>query len=178
RLLKKHWTARNNLSELKRFGCTLLHGINVKDMHQDNFLKDKRFDRIIFNFPHAGHDPELREKDESLILRHRELLCDFFNSARCLLSENGEIHVNHRDDKPYAQWRIRSLAKKGGLILKELVEFQKKDYPGYHNKRGSDIKSNKTFPLGFRSFTFKFSLKSFTKVSADELSLDFSDLTI
>ncbi|PKU79346.1 uncharacterized protein At4g26485-like [Dendrobium catenatum] len=158
KLLEKHWSARIHLDELKRLGCTLLHEINVKDMHEDDFLKAKRFDRIIFNFPHSGHEIGLHERDEELILRHRELLRDFFSSARCLLSKNGEIHVSHRDDEPYTQWRIRSSANKRGLILKEMVEFQKEDYPGYHNKRGGDIKSNKTFPLGDRSFTFKFSL--------------------
>ncbi|KAH0465084.1 hypothetical protein IEQ34_005187 [Dendrobium chrysotoxum] len=155
---QQHWSASIHLDELKRLGCTLLHEINVKDMHEDDFLKAKRFDRIIFNFPHSGHEIGLHERDEELILRHRELLRDFFSSARCLLTKNGEIHVSHRDDEPYIRWKIRSSANKRGLILKEMVEFQKKDYPGYHNKRGGDIKSNKTFPLGDRSFTFKFSL--------------------
>ncbi|KAL0922658.1 hypothetical protein M5K25_006660 [Dendrobium thyrsiflorum] len=185
KLLEKHWTARNHLDELNELGCTLLHGINVKDMHEDNFLKAMRFDRIIFNFPHAGHDPALCERDEELILRHKELLHSFFSSARCLLSENGEIHVSHRDDKPYKHWDIRSSAEERGLILKEMVKFQKNDYPDYHNKRGGDIKSNKTFPLGNKSFIFKFSLKndledneSASKVYIDDLSMDFSNLMV
>ncbi|PKU75017.1 uncharacterized protein At4g26485-like [Dendrobium catenatum] len=156
-LLEKYWTARIHLDELKSLGCTLLHGINVENMHEDGFLKLMRFERIIFNFPHAGHFG-FHETDKWLILRHKKLLCDFFNSARCLLSENGEIHVSHRDDHPYNNWEINDLAKEKGLILKEMVEFQKEDYPGYQNKRGGDVRSNGTFPLGNRSFTFKFSL--------------------
>ncbi|KAK8955746.1 hypothetical protein KSP40_PGU002066 [Platanthera guangdongensis] len=137
-LMKKHRDAKNHLDELKGLGCKLLYGIDVKDMQDDPFLKTKRFDRIIFNFPHAGHDPMYRECDEELILRHRELLSNFFSSAKCLLRESGEIHVAHRDDGHYAQWRIQSLARRNGLFLKEVVQFDKKDYPGYHNKRGGE----------------------------------------
>ncbi|XP_020699032.1 heavy metal-associated isoprenylated plant protein 41-like [Dendrobium catenatum] len=158
KLLEKYSSASMYLDELKILGCTLLHGIDVKDMHEDSFLKAQRFDRIIFNFPHAGHYVGLHEHDDELILMHQKLLCDFFSSARCLLSENGEIHVSHKDGHPFYKWGIRDSAKERGLILKEMVEFQKEDYPGYENKRGGDIMSNLTFPLGNMSFTFKFSL--------------------
>ena len=77
---------------------------------------------------------------------HRKLLKAFFESASEMLSSGGEVHVTHRDDFPYNRWKVEKLAKGAGLYLKEKVEFQK-DYPGYHNKRGGGIKSNKTFPL-------------------------------
>ncbi|PKU79347.1 uncharacterized protein At4g26485-like [Dendrobium catenatum] len=160
KLLEKHLTARSHLDDLKGLGCTLLHGINVKDMHEDSFLKAQRFDRIIFNFPHAGHYSGLREIYDEVILMHQKLLSDFFSSARCLLNENGEIHVSHRNDYPYYKWDITSLAKERGMFLKDMVKFQKEDYPGYENKRGGDIMSNETFTLGNMSFTFKFSLTS------------------
>ena len=41
--------------ELKRLGATVLHGVDAKKkkrFHAD--LKSSRFDRIVFNFPHAG----------------------------------------------------------------------------------------------------------------------------
>ncbi|KAL0922656.1 hypothetical protein M5K25_006658 [Dendrobium thyrsiflorum] len=159
-LLEKHSTATIHLDELKRLGCTVLHGINVKYIWVDSFLKVKRFDRIIFNFPHAGHYLGFRESDDELILMHKKLVCNFFSRARCLLSENGEIHVTHRDDHPYNNWEIRDSAKQRGLILKEMVKFQKEDYPGYENKRGGDIRSNETFSLGNECFTSKFCLNT------------------
>ncbi|XP_020699031.1 uncharacterized protein At4g26485-like [Dendrobium catenatum] len=158
KLLEKHSTARIHLDELKRLGCTLLHGINVKYIHEDSFLKVKRFDRIIFNFPHAGHYLGFGENNEELILMHKKLVCNFFSRARRLLSENGEIHFTHRDDHPYDNWEIRGSAKQRGLLLKEMVKFHKEDYPGYENKRGGDIRSNETFSLGDECFTSKFYL--------------------
>lgn len=103
---------------------------------------------------------------------HKELVAAYFRSAKKMLSERGEVHVTHRDDYPYNIWGLKKLAAKTGLHLKEKVEFLKKDYPGYHNKRGSDINCNKTFPLK-HCFTFKFTdcsttLKSISTIAKDD----------
>ncbi|KAF8409790.1 hypothetical protein HHK36_005869 [Tetracentron sinense] len=155
-LKTKHWSCVPHLKELKRLGCLVLHEVDVYDMDGHPTLMTMKFDRIIFNFPHAGHFPWLCERDDCLIEMHKELLMDFFRSACEMLTKGGEVHVSHRDDYPYKGWNIEELAKRAGLDLKDKVEFRKMDYPGYHNKRGGDIKSNKTFPLR-ECFTFKFS---------------------
>ncbi|KAF6153853.1 hypothetical protein GIB67_001086 [Kingdonia uniflora] len=152
-----HWSSEAHLEELKRLGCLILHDIDVYEMGSDTILTKMNFDRIIFNFPHAGHFPDLCERHTELIEMHKELLSYFFKNAKGLLNKDGEVHVTHREDYPYDHWKVTKLAKKEGLHLFEKVEFQKSDYPGYHNKRGGDIKSNQTFPLG-NSFTFKFTL--------------------
>ncbi|OAY77572.1 Uncharacterized protein ACMD2_24429 [Ananas comosus] len=155
----KHWTSTAHLAELAERGCTVVHGVNVHDMHEHVALKRMtRFDRVIFNFPHAGHDPFYCERHAELIRRHKELLRAFFRSAKFMLSEGGEVHVSHRDDYPYCEWKLQEIAEKEGFQLHEKVEFKKVDYPGYHNKRGGGIRSNKTFPLK-ECFTFKFMLK-------------------
>jgi len=40
--------------DLKRLGATVLHGIDVETMKFHTDLKNRRFDRIVYNFPHAG----------------------------------------------------------------------------------------------------------------------------
>ncbi|KAJ0986949.1 hypothetical protein J5N97_005305 [Dioscorea zingiberensis] len=157
-LLWKHWTSTAHLQELEELQCLILHEVDVNDMHEHETLKNMKFDRIIFNFPHAGHDPFYKERDKELIMRHRELLEAFFKSASKMLSEGGQVHVTHRNDYPYKRWKLEKLAKKAGLVLVEMVEVIKAAYPGYHNKRGGGIKSNKKFPWTDESFTFKFSL--------------------
>ncbi|KAL5803803.1 hypothetical protein ACOSQ3_030603 [Xanthoceras sorbifolium] len=128
-LERKHWTSKAHLELLKRKGCI---------MH--------------------GHYRHLCERDDELIEMHKELVKGFFKSAREMVNEDGEVHVTHRDDFPHNKWKLKRLGKKSGLILKEKEEFKKEDYPGYHNKRGGEIKSNKPFPLNNQCFTFKFSL--------------------
>ncbi|KAJ4730273.1 DUF2431 domain-containing protein [Melia azedarach] len=158
-LLTKHCQSEKNLEILKRKGGVVLHGINVHNMNKHQILSQMKFDIIIFNFPHAGFFPNpLPETDIKLIKRHRKIVKGFFRSAKEMLNEEGELHVTHRDDHPYSQWNLKELAENLGLVLKEKAKFLKEDYPGYHNKRGSGRKCNKTFPLKDSAYTFKFSL--------------------
>lgn len=53
-LAMQYGYASINLTELKDLGCTILHNVDVHNMAQDQRLKNNKFDRIIFNFPHAG----------------------------------------------------------------------------------------------------------------------------
>lgn len=82
----------------------------------------------------------------------------FFESARVMLNYGGEIHVTTRNDYPYNMWNVEQLAEDAGLFLREKVLFEKSDYPGYQNKRGGSISSNRTFRLR-HCYTFKFSLQ-------------------
>ncbi|CAL5403301.1 unnamed protein product [Camellia sinensis] len=154
----KHWTSEAELQTLERLGCLILHEVDVYEMGYHPTLSRMKFDVVIFNFPHAGHFYGFCERDEELIEMHSELLTAFFENARDLLEEGGEVHVTHRDDYPYNTWRLEKLASKTGFNLKEKVGFEKENYPGYHNKRGGDINCNKPFLLKL-CFTFKFTLK-------------------
>uniref|UniRef100_A0A5B7BFR3 25S rRNA (uridine-N(3))-methyltransferase BMT5-like domain-containing protein n=1 Tax=Davidia involucrata TaxID=16924 RepID=A0A5B7BFR3_DAVIN len=161
-LIMKHWSSVAHLEDLERLGCRVLHEVDVYKMNKYPTLKHKKFDIIIYNFPHAGHYSWLCERDAELIEMHKELLRAFFKSAREMLTKDGsEVHVTHRDDYPYNTWEVEKLAEREGLHLKQKAEFRKEDYPGYHNKRGGDINSNKTFPLN-QCFTFKFTLEEST----------------
>ncbi|XP_050379878.1 uncharacterized protein At4g26485-like [Argentina anserina] len=144
----KHWSCVSHLNDLRQRGCQVLHDVNVHDMHRHYFLSWKKFDVIIFNFPHAGHYPGFGESHPRVI------------DARVMLRPGGEIHVTTRDDYPYNTWHVDSPASSAGLFLTEKVWFEKSDYPGYHNRRGGDIDSNETFALG-ESYTFKFEAKPY-----------------
>ncbi|MCL7037777.1 hypothetical protein MKW94_007832 [Papaver nudicaule] len=133
-------SSQQHIFDLRRRGCLVLHEIDVHSMASEySKLKSMKFDRIIYNFPHAGHWRKLREEDFELI------------------REDGEVHVAHRNDYPYNTWGIDKLAKKAGLFLIEIVEFRPENYPLYRNKRGSRIKSWDSFGFGDSPMTFKFS---------------------
>ncbi|CAD6224498.1 unnamed protein product [Miscanthus lutarioriparius] len=127
-------------------------------LHTD--LKNRRFDRIVFNFPHAGFKG--KEYEVYMINLHKELVREFFRNARHLLRPYGEIHVSHKTGKWYDEWGLEDLAAEFSLILVEKVGFQKEDYPGYHQKKGDGPACDKPFPLG-NSFTFKFKIGDLKK---------------
>ncbi|KAI3969543.1 hypothetical protein MKX01_020104 [Papaver californicum] len=151
-----------SIKDLQRMGCLVLHNVDVNFMASSSFyplLACMKLDRIVYNFPHAGHF-KMSETHHSVIQRHKDLLSGFFKSSTKMLKLDGEVHVAHRDDHPYKAWEIEELANEAGLILIATVDFCSSQYMGYNNKRGGSVRSNGSFPLGNCPKTFKFSIKS------------------
>ncbi|KAI9115525.1 hypothetical protein K1719_013194 [Acacia pycnantha] len=166
-LTRKYSRALDNLNELENLGCTILHKVDARTMSKHAFLKDKLFDRIVFNFPHAGFlFSELSSRGIEL---HRDLVRGFMKSSREMVSEDGEIHVTHKTTHPFSEWKIEEIAKEVGLFLVKEVPFYKWDYEGYCNKKGSGSKCNKTFIVGECS-TFKFMKKKDPPSTSQESS--------
>ncbi|CAN8301766.1 unnamed protein product [Cochlearia groenlandica] len=147
--------AKSNVEELVRRGCKVVHGVNVHLMNTDHLIRGVLYDRIIFNFPNAGFDFG-RERDSYTISRHQEVVRGFMRSARVLVKDEdkgGEIHVVHKTEYPFSEWKLKTLGDKEGLDLIREVEFSLNQYPGYYNKRGSGGYSDSSFPVG-KSSTF------------------------
>ncbi|KAJ1290114.1 hypothetical protein BS78_02G218000 [Paspalum vaginatum] len=154
-LKKKYSGAESNLAELKKMGAVTLHGVNAKTMKLHTDLKMRRFDRIVFNFPHAGFKG--KEDQPHMINSHRNLVKDFFHSASFMLRPDGEVHVSHKTTYPYRKWNLEELASVFALFLIEQVDFHIQDYPGYNNKRGDGQRCDQPFLLG-KCSTFKFKI--------------------
>ncbi|XWS27683.1 hypothetical protein CRYUN_Cryun25bG0002400 [Craigia yunnanensis] len=152
-LIKKYKKAKSNLETLEKLGAFLLHEVDATKMKFHPDLAKRKFDRIIFNFPHAGFHG--KEDNAHLIQMHRNLVQGFFRNAIGMLRANGEIHVNHKNNAPFCHWNLEELASGSSLALIERVNFNNEDYPGYHNKRGDGLRCDAPFPLG-ESSTFKF----------------------
>ncbi|KAI3892391.1 hypothetical protein MKX03_012609 [Papaver bracteatum] len=150
-----------HIKDLRSLGCLVLHNVDVNFMASSfryPLLARMKFNRIVYNFPHAGHF-KMSETNHSVIQRHKNLLSGFFRNSIKMLKEDGEVHVAHRDDHPYNRWEIEKLANEAGLILIATIDFCSFQYVGYNNRRGGSIRSNGSFPLGNCPKTFKFSLK-------------------
>ncbi|XP_028752847.1 heavy metal-associated isoprenylated plant protein 41-like isoform X2 [Neltuma alba] len=154
-VVRKYKKAMSNLIALTKMGACVLHGVDATQMKFHPYLEMRRFDRIIFNFPHAGFHG--KESNFSMIQKHKDLVRGFFMNAGSMLRSNGEIHVNHKTKPPYDAWRIKELGIQNFLWPIECVQFKKEDYPGYNNKRGDGSRSDEPFHLG-KCSTFKFAL--------------------
>eukprot|EP01018_Ginkgo_biloba_P021622 Gb_11798 [translate_table: standard] len=148
-------SARNTLLNLINLGAMVLHEVDATTMDELNIIKDRMFDRIVFNFPHAGFCGN--ESDKAVIKKHRHLVKMFLKNARTMLRSTGEIHIAHKKNQPYDNWKLVKQAEKFGLVLKESVNFELADYPGYTNRRGDGIHIARTFRLG-PCKTYKFVL--------------------
>ncbi|XP_039820201.1 heavy metal-associated isoprenylated plant protein 41-like isoform X1 [Panicum virgatum] len=120
-LKDKYSKAESNLTELKRLGATLMHGVDTKKMKLHPDLKNRKFDRIIFNLPHAGFKG--KEDDLHMINSHRELVWGFFNNALHLFRPYCEIHISHKTGGAYDRWELEDLASEASLVLVDKVAF-------------------------------------------------------
>ncbi|KAL2495826.1 putative protein-like [Forsythia ovata] len=162
-LIMKYKDANSNLECLKNKGAFVLHGVDATKMKHRSDLGKQKFDRIIFNLPHAGfHGQEKLLHFHHPFLAtsrlHRELLRGFFRNACGMLQKNGEIHVSHKTTSPYSEWKIEDLAAENSLMLIECSDFKIEDYPGYKHKRGDGSRCDEPFSLG-KCSTFKFTFQ-------------------
>ncbi|KAJ2078245.1 hypothetical protein H4R24_004612 [Coemansia sp. RSA 988] len=76
--------AENHIKEFKRLGGTVMFGIDCTKLKTYKQLRNKRFSRVVFNFPHTGSG----DKDEGRnIMLNQQLLLNFFNCVRGLLTD-------------------------------------------------------------------------------------------
>ncbi|GLT26390.1 hypothetical protein SLA2020_014590 [Shorea laevis] len=157
-VINNYKNGKSNLENLKKLGASILHGVDATKMKNLDDLKKRKFDRIIFNFPHSGFHG--KEDYDWVIQKHRTLVSGFFSNASRMLQANGEIHVNHKITPPYCDWNLEGLASANSLDLIDSVEFKIGDYPGYNNKRGADPKCDEPFPLDLcNTYKFRFVLR-------------------
>ncbi|CAH2036602.1 unnamed protein product, partial [Thlaspi arvense] len=138
----KYNTGEANVKELKRLGCTVVHGVNIHSMISDNRLT--RYDRIVFNYPHAG--------------KRQGIVGEFMESAREMVNgENGEIHVTHKTIYPFNELDIKTIAEEKGLRLIKQMQFNKWIFSGYSNKLETGSNCDSSFSFRIRSVvTFMF----------------------
>lgn len=145
-VIQKYKRAKSNLDNLKKLGACILHGVDATTMEFHPDLGTRKFDRIIFNFPHAGFYG--KEDNDLLIGMHRSLVRDFFRNVSGMLRDGGEVHVNHKTTDPFSNWNIKELAIESSLSFICCPEFKIEDYPAYNNKRGDGPRCDEPFPLG------------------------------
>lgn len=149
------------LATLKKNGAKVLHGVDATDLDGVAELgewKEKKFDKIIWNFPcvgqglSAGADGQSSEMEEN-----KKLVMDFFNSTRAYLKEDGEIHIAHKTIEPFCWWKIHTLGKESGSGLECVASlvFDRMLFPGYVNRKALHKKS---FPChDAQIYVYKFS---------------------
>jgi len=126
--------ARRHGSETKEAleacGARVVFGVeceNLKAKAKALVSTKEGFDRVVFNFPDCGFG----RVGAMSVRAQRELLTSFFVNAPGLLKANGEMHVTLQTGAPYSLWNIEGVGMKAGVVLKTVIPFQARDFPGY-----------------------------------------------
>ena len=119
-------------ARLRAAGAAVRHGVDARRL-SDAFGDQRRFDVVVFHFPHTGTDAGLAAS----IDENRALLRDFLAAAAAVLRPGGEVHVTLVHRYPYTAWRAPLVAAGGaGAALEFLgaAPFDFGAYPGYHHQ--------------------------------------------
>lgn len=129
---EKYPSARENLLYLKT-NSRVMFGIDATKLHEHAQLKDKKFDIIIFTFPHtgipnnvigiSGFNPESIES-------YKTLIRNFLKSSQLILADNGEIIITLKTSAPYDKWDFPDFAQ-FEIEPKSQHDFNAHLFPGY-----------------------------------------------
>ncbi|GKA59641.1 methyltransferase small domain protein [Tanacetum coccineum] len=157
-----------NIDKLRKLQANVIHNVDAMSLSEDKRLRNKRYHRILFFFPHAGFFPGWSETEPRMIGKHRKLLSPFLEHATQMLYPGGEIHITNKSTPPFSDWGIVEMAERAGLKLLRETKFTAKNFPGYTNKRGSGKMPDKWFKMGECSTEFK-SLEPSEEIEVDLL---------
>ncbi|XP_034950603.1 mitochondrial ribosome-associated GTPase 2 [Chelonus insularis] len=135
--------AVKNIKILEKHGVTVYLGVDATNLSSNADLANKKFNKIIFNFPHVCSKMRLD--------LNRDLLQKFFLSAERCLEPGGNVLVTlcngqggtYLDQPPRRwndSWKIKEMAAHGNFILKTVEPFFENNFANYSNTgfRGQD----------------------------------------
>ncbi|KAJ9561041.1 hypothetical protein OSB04_006201 [Centaurea solstitialis] len=100
-VIVKHKKAQGNLELLKQLGAQVFHGFDATAMAVNFSLCRRMYDRIIFNFPHAGYCGEYEAHPDMIMLQQRLVRGFLDNITKMLQPCTREVHVTHRTQYPF-----------------------------------------------------------------------------
>lgn len=124
-------------------GVRVLLGVDATKLDEHFVLRNEKFSKILFSFPHIGGKMKIH--------LNRALLKEFFQTASKLVTLDGKILVSlckgqggTRVDKPIRRWdntwQAIEMAAHGGLVLVSVEKFRNDMIPKYKSigYRGGD----------------------------------------
>ena len=134
-------------------GVRIEHGVDATqlDTHETVARLGGRhsFDRVIFNFPHAGwvgHSSDEREESATMVFRQRTLMMGTLAAAGALLAkEGGELHLRLKTGSPYCCWGMQQLVTDAGWAIVGSAPFAAKHWPSYSPVYGAGRRSHRRF---------------------------------
>jgi len=138
-LMEKYPDAKDHTEYLVESGARVIYDVDCTKLASYKPLKNARFNKIVFNFPHAGKG--IKDKDRN-IASNQKLIAGFFTSAREKVSQkalgdevDGEIHLTVKSGDPYDLWDVKKIARRCGLMCKTSWKFHPDLYAGYVHRR-------------------------------------------
>lgn len=129
----KYVGLRENVETVRGVGGTVVFCVDATQCHTHALLRRfGLFDRIIFNFPHAGAGIKDQKRN---VATNQSLLRATFTASVQLLAPGGQMHITLKRGQPYDSWGAVVIAKMCGLRVLSCSTFSPEAFPGYAHRR-------------------------------------------
>jgi len=131
----KYKSSKDHIALLRK-KSTVLFRVDATKLHDHHALDGKKFDIILFTFPHtgvpnftSGHKGPNPESIEG----NKQLIRDFLKSAQNVLANDGEINITLKTSAPYDKWTFPDFAEYE-IEPKSQYSFNSQLFPGYNHR--------------------------------------------
>ncbi|KAK3238065.1 hypothetical protein CYMTET_51899 [Cymbomonas tetramitiformis] len=130
---------QRHLELLRRCGAEVRHDVDATALSTAILpSNDRRFDFVVFNFPHTGARQTGTSAAQMLhsVQSNRALLCGLFRTASAVLHPYGRLHVTIKTTAPYTSWRLPELAAAEGWQCLRAFAFPAEQFheSGYYHQ--------------------------------------------
>ena len=132
-VLRKYPSAAENLAVLERADVEQHFSIDVAILGRDTspLGRTRRFDIVVFYFPHVGGDTNRPE----ILASNRVLIRQFLDGATRVLAPGGEIHLAVKTGGSYDRWNVSELfAEREQISLVQQLPVDRSQFPGYAHR--------------------------------------------
>lgn len=126
-VLSKYPSARASLQYLDAQHVEQLFSIDVATLGT-GALQGRKFDCVVFNFPHVGGDTGRPE----VLAQNRSLVSTYLSGALRVLAPGGEVQLAVKTEGSYKKWDVLGLVRdNGGLTVARRAPLDATLFPGY-----------------------------------------------
>lgn len=119
--------AKDNAKKLRLLGVEVLYGINASKIA--DIFSGRKFETIIFQFPHAGSREPINGHNPNFIL-----VRNFLMNAGQLLNNGGAILISAVDSPHYnGAFQFEDAAQEAGFAKPTIYPFEPSDFIGYEH---------------------------------------------
>lgn len=126
-VLSKYPSAAASLQYLDAQQVEQLFSIDVATLGT-GALQGRKFDCVVFNFPHVGGDTGRSE----VLAQNRSLVSTYLSGALRVLAPGGEVQLAVKTEGSYKKWDVLGLVRdNGGLTVARRAPLDATLFPGY-----------------------------------------------
>lgn len=142
-------TVRERIRHLRSAGVEIHLHVDATDLTRS--LGSRKFDSIVFQFPHTGSRDPIHGRNPNFIL-----LRDFLINTKQHLHPNGKVLVTLVDSSHYqGAFQPEEAAQAAGLKPPESLPFKPSDFPGYEHRMTNEEESAIDNHRRFLSWVFR-----------------------